>query len=69
MKITRGVWYKSSYSCGANNCVEVRPGEDTVEVRDSKDQGNGPVLAFSAEAWSAFLPVASAACNGRMLVA
>ncbi|SFF49523.1 protein of unknown function [Actinacidiphila alni] len=49
-------WRKSSYS-GSNggDCVEVAdnvPG--TVPVRDSKDP-QGPALAFSADAWTAFV--------------
>jgi len=49
-------WRKSSYS-GSNGgeCVEVVSAE-TVMVRDTTDP-NGPVLAFTAEAWSAFTAV------------
>lgn len=50
----RAVWRKSSYSGGANNCVEVAgnlPG--IVAVRDSKDPA-GPVLSFSRREWAAF---------------
>ncbi|MFE1558385.1 DUF397 domain-containing protein [Streptomyces sp. NPDC058734] len=48
-------WRKSSYSNNGGNCVEVAlnlPG--TVPVRDSKTPG-GPVLAFRAAAFAAFL--------------
>jgi Domain of unknown function (DUF397) len=49
-------WRKSSYSGnGGSDCVEVArnlPG--TVLVRDSKDR-NGPKLAVSSHAWSAFV--------------
>ncbi|MFD0276999.1 DUF397 domain-containing protein [Kitasatospora sp. NPDC127111] len=49
-----GQWRKSSYSGGNNgSCVEVddaRPGR----VRDSKDP-HGPALAFSPDAWQAFV--------------
>ena len=44
---------KSSRSAGNGNCVEVALGEDVL-VRDSKDP-DGPVLAFSAEAFGEFL--------------
>ncbi len=46
-------WRKSSYS-GSNGgeCVEVASAE-AVLVRDTTDR-NGPVLAFTVEAWSAF---------------
>lgn len=48
-------WRKSTYSGGAsNNCVEV--GSDSgVLVRDTKDSGTGPVLAFAPATWSDFL--------------
>jgi Domain of unknown function (DUF397) len=49
-------WRKSSYS-GSNGgeCVEVADGKQAVMVRDTKDSGNGPVLAFTASAWSRFI--------------
>jgi hypothetical protein len=47
-------WRKSSYS-GDNGgaCVEVSVA-DTVLVRDTTDR-NGPVVAFTANAWRTFL--------------
>jgi hypothetical protein len=54
--VTRAMWRKSSYSSGnGGNCVEVAsnlPG--AVAVRDSKDP-DGPRLAVSKRAWSAFV--------------
>lgn len=51
----RDAWHKSSYSNGSGgNCVEVATTEPHIRVRDSKDPG-GPVLAFSAAAWAAFI--------------
>ncbi|WP_405585996.1 DUF397 domain-containing protein [Streptomyces sp. NBC_01190] len=49
-------WRKSSYSGSTNNCVEVADGMvgGVVPVRDSKDP-EGPVLAFGADAWCAFV--------------
>lgn len=44
----------SSRSADTANCVEVADVDDGVLVRDSKDV-TGPVLAFSGDAWSAFL--------------
>jgi hypothetical protein len=49
------VWFKSSYSgSGGGDCVEVAVVPGAVRVRDSKDR-QGPVLAFSAEEWAAFV--------------
>ncbi|SEN46600.1 DUF397 domain-containing protein [Actinacidiphila rubida] len=48
-------WRKSSYS-GDNGgqCVEIATCPGTVHVRDSKDPA-GPALAFTPDAWSAFV--------------
>ena len=47
-------WRKSSRS-ESGSCVEVGSGEAVIGVRDSKDDGAGPVLTFGSEAWAAFL--------------
>ncbi|MFI8850739.1 DUF397 domain-containing protein [Streptomyces sp. 891-h] len=49
----RADWFKSSYSNGTQNCVEVRIAE-AVDTRDSK-RTDGPVLTFAAEQWAAFV--------------
>lgn len=58
MAIQRGsssTWTKSSYSTGNGACVEVRsPVETGISVRDSKVV-EGPVLAFPAASWNAFV--------------
>ncbi|MEU2285230.1 DUF397 domain-containing protein [Streptomyces sp. NPDC013178] len=51
-------WLRSSYSTGANNCVETArpasgPWAGLLAVRDSKDPA-GPALLFSPESWSGF---------------
>ncbi|MGP4084951.1 DUF397 domain-containing protein [Streptomyces sp. KR55] len=51
-------WLRSSYSTGANNCVETArpdhgPGAGLLAVRDSKDPA-GPALLFSPESWAGF---------------
>ena len=54
--LTGAMWRKSSRSNGGGNsaCVEVAFAGSSVGVRDSKDAA-GPVLAFPAASWSAFL--------------
>ncbi|GAB2504690.1 DUF397 domain-containing protein [Nocardia heshunensis] len=48
-------WFKSSYSGGGQECVEVAfLGAASVGVRDSKDPA-GPALVFSGEQWDHFL--------------
>ncbi|MGW5427380.1 DUF397 domain-containing protein [Streptomyces sp. NPDC004059] len=52
-------WLRSSYSTGANNCVETArphsgPEAGRLAVRDSKNPA-GPALLFSAESWAGFL--------------
>ena len=52
-------WIKSSYSTADGpDCVEVAATPAAVRVRDSKDP-QGPQLAFSPEAWTAFLAYAA----------
>ncbi|MFI2185303.1 DUF397 domain-containing protein [Streptomyces sioyaensis] len=49
------MWRKSTYSGKDGNCVEVaRVDDSVVGVRDSKAP-RGPVLSFSAQAWTALL--------------
>ncbi len=56
-------WFKSSWSGGSENCVEVAFFPDNVVgVRDSKDP-SGPALAFTASEWSNFT---SAAAHGDL---
>jgi hypothetical protein len=50
-----GAWRKSSYSGnGGADCVEAGHVPGAVLVRDTKDR-DGETLAFSADAWSAFV--------------
>lgn len=52
-------WIKSSYSSNDGpECVEVAASSAGVHVRDSKDR-EGPQLAFSPEAWAAFVAFAA----------
>jgi hypothetical protein len=47
-------WRKSTLST-TNGCVEVAFVGDRIALRDSKQQGRGPVLEFTAVEWDAFL--------------
>ena len=55
-ELTGAAWRKSTRSNGAGACVEVAdnlPG--IVAVRDTKDNGAGPVLVFTPQEWAAFV--------------
>ena len=53
-------WVKASAS-ESGNCVEVAGHADgSVAVRDSKDEGHGPVLRFTPAEWAAFVGGAKA---------
>ncbi|PSK93598.1 uncharacterized protein DUF397 [Murinocardiopsis flavida] len=47
-------WHKSSYSGGNNECVEVREGPSTADVRDTQNRQAGH-LSFHPGEWAAFL--------------
>jgi len=48
-------WRKSSYSGnGGAQCVEAGSVPGQVLIRDTTDNGAGPVLRVSAETWRAF---------------
>ncbi|MEU0287183.1 DUF397 domain-containing protein [Streptomyces sp. NPDC005908] len=52
-------WLRSSYSTGANNCVETArpatgPLAGLLAVRDSKAP-DGPALLFSPDSWAEFV--------------
>jgi hypothetical protein len=48
-------WHKADASNGGTNCVEVMETEEGFLVRDTKDDGAGPVLSFTHGEWEAFL--------------
>ncbi|UUU34342.1 DUF397 domain-containing protein [Streptomyces sp. CA-210063] len=48
-------WRSSTYSGGNNECVEIADNVPAlIPVRDSKHP-TGPVIAFTPDAWTAFL--------------
>jgi Domain of unknown function (DUF397) len=54
--VGQAAWHKSTFSNLNGNCVEVgRFAAGRVGVRDTKDNGAGPVLVFSGGAWRDFV--------------
>ncbi|MFE4590225.1 DUF397 domain-containing protein [Streptomyces laurentii] len=51
-------WFKSSFSAGESDCVEVADTPGVLYVRDSKDK-TGPSLAFGPAEFSTFVAYAS----------
>ena len=51
---TTAQWRKASVS-GDAGCVEIAYADGWIGVRDTKDAGAGPVLAFAEHEWQAFL--------------
>jgi Domain of unknown function (DUF397) len=50
----KDTWRTSSYSGnGGQNCVEVG-GDGEILIRDTKDNGHGPLLRVSPGAWKQF---------------
>jgi len=48
-------WRKSSYSDnGGSGCIEAGQVTGTILIRDTTQNGRGPVLRVSAETWQAF---------------
>ncbi|WP_405583332.1 DUF397 domain-containing protein [Streptomyces sp. NBC_01190] len=54
MDFSSARWRKSNVS-GETGCVEVALNLPMVGVRDTKENGSGPILAFSPVAWTSFL--------------
>jgi len=54
--ISQAVWQKSTLSSYNGSCFEIaRLLSDRVGVRDTKDNGSGPVLIFNQNEWSTFV--------------
>ncbi|MFE0925929.1 DUF397 domain-containing protein [Streptomyces mutabilis] len=58
-------WRKSSYSGGANDCVEVAELSEHTAVRDSKDINRGPLLFTKAAMRSLIGGIGSGAIGER----
>jgi hypothetical protein len=51
-------WRKSTYSgSSGGECIEAGTAADVVLVRDTKDNGDGPVLRVSAADWKRLMTV------------
>ncbi len=48
-------WIKAAASGANDNCVEQRRHSGLVEVRDTKDAGDGPSLSFTPAEFAAWL--------------
>ena len=48
-------WIKASASDTGSSCVEQRRHDGMIEVRDTKAQGQGPVLKFTSAEFAAWL--------------
>lgn len=48
-------WIKASMSGNSNSCVEMRRHGGAVEVRDTKDKGQGPTLRYTSAEFAAWL--------------
>jgi hypothetical protein len=57
-------WHKSSYSGGTNECVEVRERTTGADVRDTQNRSHGQ-LAFTSDAWGAFVTSLAQADSGK----
>jgi len=53
---TTATWHKSRHS-GDNGgqCVEVAFTDNAVGLRDSKQNGNGPILVITHDEWDTFI--------------
>lgn len=59
--VDQALWHKSSFSNLNGSCVEIgRLMPDRIAVRDTKDNGAGPVLIYSGAEWDAFIAGAKA---------
>jgi Domain of unknown function (DUF397) len=54
--IRQASWHKSSFSSYNGSCCEMSClSPDRIGVRDTKDNGAGPVLVFTSAEWNAFI--------------
>ena len=51
-------WIKAAASADTGNCIEMRPHTGAVQVRDTKDAGEGPILGFTPSAFASWIGAA-----------
>ena len=55
VEVVTAPWRKSTHSGnGGMNCVEAAHSPGAILIRDTKNQGQGPVLAIPPAAWQSF---------------
>lgn len=55
-EVSRASWRKSTFSNLNGSCVAIsRLSPNRIGVRDTKDDGSGPVLIFTGPEWDAFV--------------
>jgi hypothetical protein len=55
-RVSRTSWQKSASSNLNGACVEIgQVAPDRIGVRDTKDNGNGPILFFTRIEWEVFI--------------
>jgi Domain of unknown function (DUF397) len=54
-RVSSTPWIKASASADQGSCVQQRFVDSMIEVRDTKDQGAGPVLRFTLDEYAAWL--------------
>jgi hypothetical protein len=52
-------WIKATASNANGSCVEMRRNGSVVEIRDTKQNGSGPTLAFTPAVFAAWVEGAS----------
>lgn len=50
-----GAEWRTSTRCSHGECIEIASLKTGVTVRDSKDNANGPSLAFAPSQWRLFI--------------
>jgi hypothetical protein len=48
-------WIKAAKSAETGNCIEMRRHDDAVQVRDTKENGQGPTLTVTSAAFAAWV--------------